>query len=680
MVDHSEFYKLSYLWKICDHWMGFKECVEIGRIIEHTWLEIPNRGDVFERRKIGSLGDGIEFQRRGNDDFFVFRNICVLSKETLINRFSRNKSILLAEYVDSGYCILRYITGPVFSEDLYDSNKDFQVYFSSSKFLDKCLSSTSRNARSRGPVVVNDGNNSTCALPVFGWPPVAMKWFQRDRTRCWPRPETLDKVLHDGCHCVPVGISESATKHLEWQLCFSVAECTLVHSMDHSLFKLYQILRILIHEGLNNWVECKGIVSSYMIKTLMFWMCEDNLPNFICAGNLKESIRECLTQLEEWIGKNFIPHYFIPERNLLQGNINPLHRARILKRLHNLKIGVLDELLSCRSFKPAKIIVTTELPASVDTLDFTSDDLKTMSEFAFFVNVGSGYFSNMSFSRAQRYLRNFENAYTFDTLSNLQSNAVKQIYHRVSNTAGKIVFRILQKVRFNKQRYDTLRLSEAFLKIGCSADMTSGTLSLATLYFCLKKLKKCINMTDIILRGIKPFTVYLRNLSRLSNNLNRRKLYQKVISPELSPLSSKMKRSCVADIEIIRLSFLWPAAINLEMEIIPPEWSPIHAPALVYLYFLRFLCFEVCGNETQQTEALSNLSAISYDDEHNDKSFLTYNIIGICHEHFGNYSEAVEMYGKAAKKAKKHDWMNENANPGLLRIGIVLNNIFKDEL
>lgn len=31
------------------------------------------------------------------------------------------------------------------------------------------------------------------------------------------------------------------------------------------------------------------------------------------------------------------------------------------------------------------------------------------------------------------------------------------------------------------------------------------------------------------------------------------------------------------------------------------------------------------------------------------------------------------MYGKAAKNAKMHDWMNENTNPGLLRIGIVLN-------
>lgn len=170
MVDHFEFYKLSYLWRNCDHLMGFKECVEVSRIIEHTWLEIPNREDVFERIKIGSLGDGIEFQWRGNDDFFVFRNICVLSEETLRNKLSRKKSILFAEYVDAGYCILRHITGPVFLEDLYDSNRDFQVYFSSSKFLDKCLSLTSRNARSEGPVVVNDGHKSTCALPVLGWP------------------------------------------------------------------------------------------------------------------------------------------------------------------------------------------------------------------------------------------------------------------------------------------------------------------------------------------------------------------------------------------------------------------------------------------------------------------------------------------------------------------------------
>lgn len=67
----------------------------------------------------------LNFKGGGNDDFFVFRNICVLLEEILINLFSRNILILLVEYVDLGYCIFRYIIGLVFLEDLYDLNKDF---------------------------------------------------------------------------------------------------------------------------------------------------------------------------------------------------------------------------------------------------------------------------------------------------------------------------------------------------------------------------------------------------------------------------------------------------------------------------------------------------------------------------------------------------------------------------
>lgn len=77
-------------------------------------------------------------------------------------------------------------------------------------------------------------------------------------------------------------------------------------------------------------------------------------------------------------------------------------------------------------------------------------------------------------------------------------------------------------------------------------------------------------------------------------------------------------------------------------------------------------------------EALSELSAIAYDDEHNDGSFLAYDVIGICHERVRNYSQAVEMFGKASKEGKILDWMNENMNPGLLRIGIVLNKRFRE--
>lgn len=141
-----------------------------------------------------------------------------------------------------------------------------------------------------------------------------------------------------------------------------------------------------------------------------------------------------------------------------------------------------------------------------------------------------------------------------------------------------------------------------------------------------------------------------------------------------------MKCGCVADIEIVRSTFIWPLAISLEIESFPYKTKLIMVPALVYLYFLRFLCFEMRGDGILKTEALSNLSALSYDDEHNDGSFLAFDIIGICQERVGNYLEAIEMFGLAAKDAKTYEWMNENMNPCLLRIGIVLNKKFREEI
>lgn len=678
MGDQLDFYKLSYLWKACDHLMGFKEFVHIRRTVLLTWMEIECRDYVFDRKAIGSLGENVGYNSGTNDELAILNNTCVLSEESQWNPSLERISLLLAEYVEPGYCLLKYITGPVFSEDLYDAISDSGVYFSSSKVIRKFLDLTPTNARSEGPFIVVNGQRITGALPVLGWPRVAKEYIKRDRKRCWPGPETLDKIIRDGCHCVPVGAPESAAKHLEWQLCFSVAECTLVHSMDHSLFKLYQILKILIHEGLNNMDDCGKIVSSYIIKTLMFWMCEDKLPNFICAGNLKESIEECLTQLQEWIRDNFIPHYFIPERNLFERNFRPLEKAKVLERLSILKSDVLKELLMCPFFKAVETEVSAEPPESVDSLYVTSDDMKTRCEFVFFECIGDTFCNGIRWPEAIRILRNFENAFVYDSLCDLQLNTSKQMYFKVANAAGNIVYRVVKNSFSNKRKYELLHLSEEFLKIGCSADVTSGKLSLASLYFCLEKSKKCLNVTNAVLRDILPSTVYVRGFANMSNNSSRRNHYQELTSSEPISLSQKMKRYCVTDIEIIQSTSLWPAVIDLEIETFPRETRLIKMPALVYLYFLRFLCFEIQGDEILKMEALSELSAIAYDDEHNDGSFLAYDIIGICHERVGSYSQAVEMFGKASKEAKMLDWMNENINPGLLRIAIVLNKRFRE--
>lgn len=677
MDEQLEFDGCLYLLKRCDYLMGFKEFVDIHRTAHQTWLEISSRGDVFEMKLVGSHGDGICYRTGASDQFVIFKNTCVLSEESQWNPSLGSKSVFLAEFVNPEYCLLRYSSGPVFLDDLYDPNSDSQICFSSLKFMYRCLSLTSTNAQSGGPVVVNDRERTTCALPVLDWPQVAKKWITRNRKRCWPTQETLDKIIRDGCHCVPVGQSQSPSRHLEWQLCFSVAECTLVHSMNHCLFKFYQILRILIHERLNNYDGCRGVVSSYMIKTLMFWMCEDKLPNFICAGNLRESIHECLTQLEDWIRKDCVPNYFIPERNLIDQNLRPLQKSRILERLLIIKGKVLRELLSCPSFKTVKKEISGDHPQPFDIdVDVGSDYFKSACECVFFSNIRD--FSRILLSLALRVLRIFETSYLFENVSDLQSSFLNQIYYGVANAAGKIFHRIVRNLDSNIEKYRFLRLSEAFLKIGCSKDVTSGKLAYATLYFCHGNAKKCILITDAILLKIRPFVVYCRNHGNLANNMSRLKLYQDAILKESIPLFLKMRKGCMTDIEIIRSTFLWPAAINLEMEIYFTEHRVIWVPALVYLYFLRFLCFEMRCDNNLKVEALSNLSVISHDDEHNDKSFLTYNMIGICHTKVKNFSKAVEMFARAAKHAKTLVWMNENMNPGLLRISIVLNITFRE--
>lgn len=139
MGEQLDFYKLSYLWKGCDHLMGFKEFVDIRRTVLLTWMDIESRDYVLDRKAIGSLGENVGYSSGANDELAILRKTCVLSEESLWNPSLSSISLLLAEYVEPGYCLLKYISGPVFSEDLYDAINDSGVYFSSYKVIRKFL-------------------------------------------------------------------------------------------------------------------------------------------------------------------------------------------------------------------------------------------------------------------------------------------------------------------------------------------------------------------------------------------------------------------------------------------------------------------------------------------------------------------------------------------------------------
>lgn len=126
------------------------------------------------------------------------------------------RMILLVNYVGLGYCILRYIFGLVFFDDLYEFYSNFSICFLSFKFVDKCLILILRNVKLEGLVIVDDLEKIVCVFFVFGWLFVVKKWIIRYWRRYWFVKEMMDKVIVDGCYCVFVGNLVLIIKYLEW--------------------------------------------------------------------------------------------------------------------------------------------------------------------------------------------------------------------------------------------------------------------------------------------------------------------------------------------------------------------------------------------------------------------------------------------------------------------------------
>lgn len=121
------------------------------------WMDIESRDYVLDRKVIGSLGENVGYGSGINDEFVILRNISVLLEEFLWNLLFLSILLLFVEYVELGYCLLKYIFGFVFLEDLYDVISDFGVYFLSYKVIRKFLDLILINVRLEGFFIVVNG-------------------------------------------------------------------------------------------------------------------------------------------------------------------------------------------------------------------------------------------------------------------------------------------------------------------------------------------------------------------------------------------------------------------------------------------------------------------------------------------------------------------------------------------
>ncbi|KXJ07062.1 uncharacterized protein LOC110251686 [Exaiptasia diaphana] len=153
------------------------------------------------------------------------------------------------------------------------------------------------------------------SFKVKGWPQVAQGWFERDRK--WPSFEALSNIRKGGFHLVFKSPKHgNTTPHLDFRLSFSHAELLLSKELNDIQRECYRCLK-LFYKVLNQNQEPK-IISSYVLKTTLLWTVENTGVEEWNENNRASCMMMLLEKLHHSLETKFLPHYFIPEFNLLE--------------------------------------------------------------------------------------------------------------------------------------------------------------------------------------------------------------------------------------------------------------------------------------------------------------------------------------------------------------------------
>ncbi|XP_052076204.1 uncharacterized protein LOC127714220 [Mytilus californianus] len=263
---------------LCQYIVGSEENVKTIRMMStardnlqsnKTWTVITS----------GSLGEGL--MMRGSDlDVMLVSKLIEVCEGTNVY-FNANKTYFTLEMEDTqpGFTKLRLVHSngrkilkycDEIGSNFYCSNLSFKQVFPFDMF--STLHGTCISDR--------DGLlDFAYCLHSKLWITPAKQWVTRSNNS-WPRYDVKQAIVKHGVLFVAVGVKGSSQEELEWRISFSVGEKLLMYSFTHTQLLCYALLKILLKFVIVLDKDCKELLCSYFMKTILFWICEE-LPSSI---------------------------------------------------------------------------------------------------------------------------------------------------------------------------------------------------------------------------------------------------------------------------------------------------------------------------------------------------------------------------------------------------------------
>ena len=372
----------------------------------------------------------------------------------------------------------------------------------------------------KGQEPTNSERDFAYVIPCCEWPVEAGEWKMRKRLHGWPSNSLIQKISKLVCHVAGVGNAGSDGSSIEWRQSVLLSERALVWSFNDTQIQCYVIMKQLV----KTFLEPKDPkepdkISSYNIKTLIFWISEEDGLDQWKPQHLIECVMACLNRLAECIAKKTLPHYFMRKVNLFHSKFATAHqRQYTIDAKQKMQDDIIDSILKLRlNEKLGKLY--TACDDNCTLFEIESGDIsmltygyqKTLSNFQTIRKFRE------IFAVLKRLTMNFSSLFRCDeNLRNRRELSDECDKQTLSPIAAYVDvrkgFTALSKMLKKEENMEKPEVKQKVLKWfhnGLKLDLMSGPLYLATYYLHIGDIGNCLKVVDDMMKKLPRRMIYI---------------------------------------------------------------------------------------------------------------------------------------------------------------------------
>ncbi|XP_063405747.1 uncharacterized protein LOC134689711 [Mytilus trossulus] len=576
----------------------------------------------------GSSAEGLDLPDSDRDVMYVIKHVDVIRDVRNIKHPVQRTTLLMETDNDHpGFTRLRLVAGGD-GETRFITLKHFEsskngLYLSVNEFVNNLKRPLAYlQLSSHGPCLSDKGQNLDTVHCFHSryLPFNAMAWASRYRQQ-WPPNFAIDKIIEYGCLLVPIGPRTMPDCNVQWRVSFSVAEKQLVYSFNYTQLLCYGLLKLTLKHIINKHKRVEGLLCSYFLKTVLFWVSEEEDIDTFQFPKLFYCFTKCIKKLIVWVNQCFCPNYFIPEHNMFQGKICSDNNIILIQVLETLDIDGL--IRNVYSHYNEKYLL----------LDTIKDSSFIMLDFSFYRICDLAPITDMSSCIETLLLTNI----LINSKSSIFINDVcKYFYADMSQNAAQL----LPTPNIPTERYNKHKRYHRHLQDGTYTDAVSGWLLYASFYYVTGQFNVVLILIDYVLSRCSSDMIILGSGNHTEGQINN---YRNHVHSTMS-LNDKMRIATIRPVVYLKNSSLIPGELQLEV-----KEQDITLPSNFMSHCLRFLCYHHLNDIFNRENSLRDLYSTVKDMNYTMPCLLSYSrtILGVCYEISGDKDAAYQCYDDA---------------------------------